>query len=251
MTDRAHPRKSRYQEIADELRAEIEAGVYDGGTRLPSEAGLMERFGAARGTVRDAIAVLQAEDLTEAKKGSGVYLRTFERIRRDAAQRLAKSNWGAGRAIWDSDLKGRSRREEVEVDEVEAPEHIAGAFGMPPGGRVWRRSRLHRAEGRPVQQSTSYLPADLVRGTAITRPDTGAGGTYARLADIGHAPARFREEIRARLPLSHEAKVLGITMSTPVMLIARTAFDMEGQPVEVNEMMLDSNSYVLEYNFTS
>lgn len=251
MTNRARPRKPRYQEIADELRAEIASGVYDGGKRLPSEAGLMQRFGAARGTVRDAIAVLQAEDLTEAKKGSGIYLRTFERIRRDAAQRLARSNWGAGRAIWDSDLKGRHRQENVEVEEVEAPEHITAVFGMPPGGRVWRRSRLYRAEGRFVQQSISYLPADLVAGTAITRPDTGAGGTYARLADIGHAPVRFREEIRTRLPLSHEAKVLGVTMSTPVVLIARTAFDMGGQPVEVNEMMLDSNSYVLEYHFSS
>lgn len=246
MTDR----QPLYRQIAEDLRAEIEAGVYDD-KKLPSESEIGARFGVARGTARDALAVLHAEGLTEARRGSGVYLRTFKRIRRNAAQRVARSNWGAGRAIWDVDLKGRSHQEATQVDEVEPPERIAAAFGMAPGGRVCRRSRLHYAEGRPVQQSTSYLPMNLVAGSAITRPDPGAGGIYARLADLGHAPVRFREEVTSRLPLPDEAKVLGMTASTPVFLIARTAFDADGQPVEVNEMTLDSNAYILEYDFTS
>lgn len=248
MTDRAQP---LYRKIADELRAEIEAGVYDDGKRFPSESDLGKRFKVARGTARDALAVLHAEGLTEARRGSGVYLRTFRRIRRNAAQRVARSGWGAGRAILDADLKGRSRQEAVEVDEIEPPERIAAAFGMPVNGRVCRRRRLHYAEGRPIQQATSYLPMDLVAGSAITRPDTGAGGMYARLADLGHAPVRFREEVTTRLPLPDEVKALGITANTPIFLIARTAFDADGQPVEVNEMMLDSNAYILEYDFTS
>jgi GntR family transcriptional regulator len=90
-----------------------------------------------------------------------------------------------------------------------------------------------------------------VEGTAITRQDTGPGGSYARLDEIGHGPARYREEIKIRLPLSAEAKTLGITMSTPVVFIMRTAFDSEDRPVEVNEMMLDSDSYTLIYTFPS
>jgi GntR family transcriptional regulator len=34
-----------------------------------------------------------------------------------------------------------------------------------------------------------------------------------------------------------------------VVLVARTAFDADGVAVEVNEMVLDSSAYVLEYGF--
>lgn len=241
----------QYQRIAAELRAEIEEGKYDDGKRLPSESEIMKRHDVSRGTARDALGVLHAAGLTEARRGSGVYVRTFPVITRNAAQRLAKSTWGAGRAIWDADTGPRARREATEVKEIEAPARIAATLGMPPGGHVWRRARLHFVEGRAVQHSTSYFPASLVAGTAITRVDTGAGGVYARLADLGHAPARFREEVRARMPLTDEAALLGTTMTTPIILIARTAFDADGRPVEVNEMILDANSYVLEYDFTS
>jgi hypothetical protein len=30
--------------------------------------------------------------------------------------------------------------------------------------------------------------------------DTGPGGIYSRLADIGHGPARFIEDVSARMP---------------------------------------------------
>jgi hypothetical protein len=30
--------------------------------------------------------------------------------------------------------------------------------------------------------------------------DTGPGGIYSRLADIGHGPARFTEDVSARMP---------------------------------------------------
>ncbi len=97
--------------------------------------------------------------------------------------------------------------------------------------------------------STSYLPASLVEGTAITEPDTGPGGIYARLAELGHGPVRFREEVRSRMPLPEETAQLDLPAGTPVMLICRTAFADKGRVVEVNEMVLDAAAYVLEYDF--
>ncbi|MFD9630095.1 GntR family transcriptional regulator [Streptomyces violascens] len=250
VTDPAQSKKPRYEQIADELRARIESGTYSDTRKLPSERELSDEFVTARNTVRDAIQVLRAEDLVESRGGSGVYLRSFRRIRRDAVERLAKKHWGVGRAIWDKDLGGRDRSEEVTVKEVTPPDEIAGTLGIM-GKKAWMRSRVFQSEGRKIQQATSWYPADLVKGTAITQQDTGPGGSYARLDEIGHGPVRYREEIKIRLPLSAEAKTLGITMSTPVVFIMRTAFDSEDRPVEVNEMMLDSDSYTLIYTFPS
>lgn len=51
------------------------------------------------------------------------------------------------------------------------------------------------------------------------------------------------------MPSQDEANRLRLSVGTPVMLICRTAFAAEERPVEVNEMTLDSASYVLEYDF--
>lgn len=44
-----------YQQIADDLRAQIESGKLKPGQQLESELELRERWGASRNTVRDAI----------------------------------------------------------------------------------------------------------------------------------------------------------------------------------------------------
>ncbi|EMF24625.1 GntR family transcriptional regulator [Streptomyces gancidicus BKS 13-15] len=54
------------------------------------------------------------------------------------------------------------------------------------------RRRRFLVDSKPVLLATSYLPLSLVAGSAITQEDTGPGGTYARLSELGHAPVHFR-----------------------------------------------------------
>jgi GntR family transcriptional regulator len=190
--------------------------------------------------------------LTEPRRGSGIYVRSFRPIRRNAVSRLSQDQWGTGKSIWAADIEDRPLETvDLEVAEVDPPERIATAMQLPSGARVWRRSRTYAVEGEPVNRAVSYLPADLVAGSQITQPDTGPGGTYARLAELGHKPARFREEIRVRMPMPSEVEALRLPAATPVILVARTAVDEQGQVVEVNEMTMSSSKYVLEYDFTS
>lgn len=237
-----------YREIAESLRAAIERGDYRPGQRIPGENDIIKEWGVSRTTARDALATLRDEGLTDTRRGAGNFVRQFQLIPRPANERLSRKTWGEGRSIWSADMKGRPSSSDTAVEEIEAPERIAGLLGLSPGGMVWRRSRLHLTEGRPVQLSTSYLPADLVAGSPITQPDTGPGGTYARLLDLGHPPHHFREEVRARMPLREEAQTLKMASGIPIIHIVRTAFEEDGRCIEVNEMLLDSNTYLLQYD---
>jgi DNA-binding transcriptional regulator YhcF (GntR family) len=59
------------QEIADTLRARIRTGDLKAGDRLPTQAELAEEFGVERGTVRQALRVLQEDGLlSNVSKGS-------------------------------------------------------------------------------------------------------------------------------------------------------------------------------------
>ncbi|MYX11401.1 UTRA domain-containing protein [Streptomyces sp. SID8375] len=240
----------KYRRIADALKQAIAAGEFRPGDRLPGENDLMDRHGVARMTARQALGVLTSEGLAEARKGAGVFVRDFQPIRRRGVPRLAREQWGQGRSVWAADVAERDLVvDAVTVDEEQASGDVAAWLGIAPGDAVTVRRRRFVLDGKPVCLSTSYLPAGLVAGSAITQPDTGAGGTYARLAELGAAPARFREEVRSRMPAPEEADRLRLPAGTPVLLISRTAMTADGRTVEANEMILDSSAYVLEYGF--
>jgi GntR family transcriptional regulator len=236
-----------YRRIADRLRDAILAGELRDGDRLPGENAIMAEYGIARATARQALAVLINEGLAVARRGSGVYVRTFRPIRRHGSRRLARSQWQAGRAIWDADTTGRPYT--VDSAQITRVPAVAEAAARLDTDEVWARRRRYLVDDRPVQLATSQFPADLVEGTRIVEPDTGPGGVYARLAELGTAPAHFTEEIRARMPSPDEARLLELPAGTPVIVVWRTAFTAEGRAVEFNEMIMDSASYVLQYDF--
>ncbi|MGI5337801.1 GntR family transcriptional regulator [Streptomyces sp. CA-181903] len=250
MADQGARRLPKYQRIAAALRQAIQDGEYGPGDRLPGENDLMAAYQVARMTARQALGVLQTEGIVEARKGAGVFVRSFRPIRRRGIPRLSSARWGSGRSIWSGDIEDRTLVvDRLEVAQRPAPGPVAEQLGVPEGEPVRVRSRRYVLDGKPVLFSVSYLPAELVAGTSVESEDTGPGGTYARLAELGHRPVRFREEIRSRMPSGEEAESLDLAPGTPVVLICRTAFTGEGRAVEVNEMTLDSASYVLEYEF--
>ena len=243
----------KYQRIANALKAAIADGEYGPGDRLPGENDLMAAYQVARMTARQALSVLQSEGVAEARKGAGVFVRIFRPLRRRGIQRLAQSQWGTGRSVWSADLDEDRDLvvDSVSVVEQDAPGHIADVLGLSEDERVCARSRRFVLDGKPVLLSTSYLPMSLVTDSAVTREDSGPGGVYARLAELGHAPVRFREEIRSRMPTTTETQDLRLATGTPVFLMCRTAFTEAGRVVEVNEMVLDAGSYILEYGFSA
>ncbi|MFI6770977.1 GntR family transcriptional regulator [Streptomyces sp. NPDC050355] len=240
----------KYQRIAEALKQAIASGAYQPGDRLPGENDLMAEHGVARMTARQALGVLRSEGLAESRKGAGVFVRGFRPIRRRGVPRLAQEHWGTGQSVWSADVPDRNLVvDEATIGEERAGDSVAARLAIAPGAAVCVRSRRFVLDGKPVLLSTSFLPADLVAGSAITQPDSGPGGIYARLAELGAGPVRFREEVRVRMPSSDEAERLRLPSGTPVILISRTAVTEEGRAVEVNEMTLDSSAYVLEYDF--
>jgi GntR family transcriptional regulator len=242
------PRKpdSAAVRAAEALRERIIDGVYAPGDRMPSATAIAEEFGIDRGTAARVLAELRNAGLIITKPGSGSFVRTFEPILRSFPGRLFA--WREGQAIQDADTGKRPRAVEVRIGEVPASDEVAGAFGLAAGVPVLRRSRRFAVEDRPVQLAYSFYLPEMVRATPIVYTDTGPGGVYARLAEIGHAPVRFTERLRARMPLPVETEALELPGGTPVIAITRTAFDADDRCVEVTVMVLDSSAYELEYN---
>ncbi|MEL6859179.1 MAG: FadR/GntR family transcriptional regulator [Pseudomonadota bacterium] len=72
--------KRLYQKIASHILEMIATGAYPPGTRLPGERELAEKLGVSRVVIREAEISLEALGHVEIKVGSGVYVRTPDRI---------------------------------------------------------------------------------------------------------------------------------------------------------------------------
>jgi GntR family transcriptional regulator len=63
-----------WQQMADGIRADITAGMFAAGHRLPSEVELAGQYGVARMTARRAIAALVDDGVLVVLRGRGTYV---------------------------------------------------------------------------------------------------------------------------------------------------------------------------------
>lgn len=63
-----------YQDLARKLIAELSAGNYPVGSRLPAERELAQQYSVSRPTVREAIIAMEVQGLVEVRIGSGAHV---------------------------------------------------------------------------------------------------------------------------------------------------------------------------------
>lgn len=239
-----------FRQIADHLRQAVAKGRLKPGEQLPSEVQLMEHYGVARMTVRNALKLLQDEGLTIAEHGRGVYVRARPPVRRLASDRFAQRHRKEGKAAFIAESEQAAATPHVDmirVTEARPPVDVASRLGLAEDAKVVVRSRRYSLDGRPVETAVSYIPADLAKGTPIAEPNPGPGGIYARLEESGHTLARFTEDVAARMPTPEEARLLSLPPGVPVFRLVRTAYDMDGRAVEVCDTIMATDAYVLSY----
>lgn len=67
----AEPRQSRPVQVAESIKDWVVAEGLKAGDRLPGEADLIVRFGMAKGTIREAMRILEAQGLIKTRTGPG------------------------------------------------------------------------------------------------------------------------------------------------------------------------------------
>jgi GntR family transcriptional regulator len=240
-----------YQQIADALRSAILSGDLPEGARLPSERELTGRYATTNKTVREALAVLRAEGLTDSQRGVGVFVRRRPPgSRRLAAQRFRRAYRDSGKAAFTVEAEAEDRVPHVEVSFVgpePVPEVVAALLRVQPGERVLVRRRRYFQDDDPMETAVSYIPLRIARGTDIEKDNPGPGGIYARIEELGYRLDHFTEEIRARMPLPEEARLLRLGPGVPVFNLIRVAYAADGTPVEVCDTVMAADRYVLAY----
>lgn len=239
-----------FQQIADELRERIKSGMYQRGSKVPSETELTAEFGVTRLTVRRGLAVLANEGLTEPRRGKGVFVRERPDVLTVRNTRFRRSDRAAGKGALaaEAEAAGLSwSSEELELAMVDVRGVIAEILGEP---RAFVKRRRMVVGGVPTQLADSYVPESIDAEIGFSRGVTAPGGIYGLLERSGHMITRYREELRVRSATPEESVALELPLAAPVVLLVRHAIDQDGRVVEYFDSVAagDKHRYVYEWD---
>ena len=212
-----------WEAIAQDLRADIAAGRYAPGDKLPTEAALASRFGVNRHTVRRALGDLAEAGIIYTRRGAGIFV----------AHRATDYPIGA-RVRFHQNLRaaGRLPAKQILALETRAADAAeAEALRLAPGGMVHVYEGLSLADGIPLATFRSSFPAArfpemraaLNRLKSVTEALREQG-----VSDYTRASTRFN----AKLASPTQALHLQLEPGAPILRTIAVNVDPEGQPVE-------------------
>ncbi|MFF7318955.1 GntR family transcriptional regulator [Streptomyces albogriseolus] len=211
------PVPSRRDTIADDLRDRIVTGRLKSGERLPSEANLASQYRVSTATLRNALAVLQAEGLVEKTHGKGNFVRRpLHRITYVGGRRTPEAH--------SMDLAPLSVT--IHTTRVRARGHLAALLKMPTGSPLTEILCLGYEDERPHSLAHICVPCDLVPA-AVLREPLPYEAVVTRLTVIS-----------VRLPTPVEASTLRISSTLAVLAITRQMADTAGRLVEAALLVL-------------
>jgi GntR family transcriptional regulator len=230
-----------YRQIADQLRAAIYAQELLPGAQLPSERELVQRFGTAPQTVRQALNVLKGEGLIIGRPGRGVFVREKPFVHRlEAARRFVTQAREQGRG---------AEARLLSVVTTSASSVVAEHLTLSPDAPIVIRRYLLLLDGDPFELSESHFPAHFAEGTVVASTENVSPGAIDRDLKERHGlePARYLDELTVRMPLPDEVKTLRLLPGTPLTSVLRTYYDHSGNPFEVARYILPGDRTTLVY----
>jgi GntR family phosphonate transport system transcriptional regulator len=223
--------------IAETLGAEIGAGRYAAGDRLPPEVQLAARFGVNRHTLRRAVATLARRGLVEARQGAGVFVTAGRRIAYPLGRRVRFQATLAAQGA-------RAQRTILGVETRRADAAEAEALAIAPGGRVHAISGVSHADGVPVAVFRSVFPAERLKSLPAALAETAS--ITAALGRLGVADyTRARTEISAATADAAQALRLRLAEGAALIVTRGVNIDPEGRPVELGETWFAADRVVL------
>jgi GntR family transcriptional regulator len=202
------------------------------GSPAPSERELVQRFGVARMTVRQALDALVTEGLLERVPGRGTFV-----ARAEVDMHLRLSSYTEEMA-----RRGMKPASQTLIARMEAAgPGVARALEITQGTKVVHWQRIRLADGTPMCLSDAYLADSIV-------PEFLGGplpeSLYAELRRRDLLPTRGEDSVDADLAKPEEAELLGIEPGSPVLRIARRAFA-GNIAVEVSRSTFRADRYTL------
>ena len=225
-----------YLHIAEELRTRISSGAIADGDKMPSQRDLAAEFGTTLMTVRQALEILEDEELVRTEHGRGMFV---------SAPRISEFD---REKLFGFDAEMGLRHQRVSTRLLKgAPAMIypqaAGLLGfdartVPPAIR-----RLRLLNGMPIVLQASFLAPRFASLLATYDPSR---SLYEQLTQACGSPVAMTKEILLPLVLDNEAAAfLERNPGEAAMLSARMSRSSEGEAHVYDEAIMAGDSFFI------
>lgn len=211
-----------YAQIEERLVELMDSGRLDVGDRVPPERDLAAWVGVSRMTARAALRALALRGVLERDVGRGTF------VARAKVDHDLTHFAGFTEMVRRQGMAAKARI--LAINALPAPDHVAAALQIEPGGLGYRVERLRFADDEPLTLEDSWLPAGLFPG--LLDHDM-RGSLYELMRDrYDRPPVRAVERLEPVLAEAHQSAALGVAEGAPLMLVERVAYAADDVPVE-------------------
>lgn len=202
-----------YIKIHDDIKNQIESGVYKVGQRLPSERSMAEQFGVSRMTLRQAVTSLVEEGILTRFVGSGTFVasdRVREKMRgttsfTDIIRNLGKTPTSKVLSYQ------KTKANEVECDKLQ----------LKKGAQIIRMERIRYADDLPICYEVASIPYRLIED--FEKHDI-TNHFYDTLASAGKKIGRSEQVISAKIVNKEIANFLSIKPNAAILALTQISY---------------------------
>ncbi len=212
----------------EEIRNFIIEQKMDAGDFLPSENEFCQLLGISRGTLREAMRLLEEEGSVLRKQGVGTIISHHA----SPIQSTLDINEGNTEMIQGKGMQPGTL--DARFEELPANKLVAKELRLKPGDSVMVLTRIRTADDTPVAYTIDYLPTSIVTvEMANTFQDQ---SLYQYLEDeLGFQLTNSLLRLVPKKANKQIANVLEIKVGTPLMLLLQTDTDINQSPVVYSE----------------
>ncbi len=208
-----------YAQMMEQIRLDIQRGIYPVGEKIPTEHELEMRYKVSRVTVRRALQELTSAGLLERKQGKGTFV---AQQKQEVRLRGVLGFHEACRRMGRIPSVGKTSFREVPAEETER-----NSLNLSEEARVLQIGRVLIADGIPVIYekllfSTAYA---WLEGIDLK------GSLFRALQEYGIRAEKSIYDISLRKADGREAELLNTEEGTVMLAVEQIVYDQKGRPL--------------------
>lgn len=214
-----------YLLVIDKLKQDIENGLIKPGTKLPSEFDLAKELGVSRATLREALRILEDENVIIRKHGVGTFVNPkpvftsgIEELY-SITQMIEKNNYVAGTIYVKTEVDSSTNAD-------------IKSFNLKEVENIFRVERIRTADGEPVAYCIDKIPESVLPKNFNFENE---GSIFQTLEQQGNIHISYA--IAEIEPMGYHEKISNMLHSPPessLLVLKQVHYDIKDRPVLIS-----------------
>lgn len=223
-----------YQQLAEELKDQIEKGQIKENERIMTEMELSEKYQISRITVRKALELLVDEEILTRKRGIGTFV-SGKKMKRNMNQFMGFTQ--------NCEMNGQKAGTKfLSAEILKARPSDMKNLRLSGDDKVISIRRLRYCDDTPVILEENHFP----RKYAFLLAEELNGSLHALLAANGVSLSDGVKKLGICYATREEAALLGVNENEALLMSKDTTFDKNGEPVYYGKNIINPERY--EFN---